>query len=1403
MLRVPDALVDFLTRIGGTLSRLQLYEKLTFKAPRLNRILISIFVKYLRLCLYLRDSFVKDGSHRRPWRTSLKFATEAFKGFMTEKIFQIDRDCKVAHQEAQLAVTNTILESTTSFQQALENLSDVEKGRQKAELKRQKLRDLEQSKRRFLEWLREVPTKDDLDDLRKEQVAGTCEWIENDKLISSWLSPDNPSPSILWISSGPGTGKSILAAHIINQLQNRHPTAFFFCKTNDQSKNTTIAILQNWIWQLVRDSPVLPESITTPSDEYQSPSISILERTILGLQQHLKPSYLVVDGLDECTDNVTRFLQSCRIISRVWSVLIVSRDVPDIREGLRDRSFGHKALTTRDNRMDIDTFMLHKTISKQDTEEDLKKVVGQGTAKLATNKSWQAMQKSIADVLSANAEGMFLWVRLVLDFLLTDATLESDIEEILGTIPSDLNGFYDKILAKMKANPSRWKFAQRALYWIIHGFRPLTVNELHAAIAFSIKSSKPIDGFEEILQASCGLLVRIDGASKKVAINHSTVKEYLLKAPSVFEAGIDGAEFAHAQMGRTCLTYLCIKLRSGVHVDKDIQQAERRVQAHLESTLNQLLEYSTVYWCQHIRRSLPQSKEWEPSLIQLLSSEDLTINWLQLFQYLHACKHSGTAETAQTLHVALHPSSDDNVAKSIFDSPELSSFKDHLGLADGNRFIRWDRFVGDAEDTSKIFPIILVAAQFDFFNTIKREIRRRVDIETQGYNGGTTLVWAARSGSLDSVRYLLRAGAIKNDPSLSNQKTALAKAIDLEDHIIAEPGTYPVVQLLLEAEVDPYLSHHRPWNILNVLINGNNTDGDGEISTVKLLLKYGPDLWKHDHRRFGTVLHHAVLKDKPRIAGAILEEIRAQNPENAANLLRQLLHGENALHFALQNNAHMVPFLLDQGADVSIPDSKGALPIQSAAQQDLGSAIRALQGRGSNVGVKGSWNETPLVIALGTQSMDAASALLDMGANPQQVPESLLLLPRTTTLDSRIQALKPTGTPWPLSVRDVFQICFRVREKYFLPIPVTARIFDMAEIWVRSSVTKSNLETYDQNTVRKTYLRSAPIIGRNTQPVQKITFTITSHDQGYATVNGSHTWFEGCQLASGGSRKVLSWPIVYNRPANPKWHTYRITWSRPEHEFLKVVKSGDRISVIACALYQAWVNYVKDMRIDIYTSILRRHYSREELSDIWNIPFDESGQGTELFEKTAPKSILPTAGTQVSKRPKVRILSADYGTVDVTRILSDLVIDDQFLQLDTNSLDTHFTDTFPGAGKALTIIYQFNDGEPQVFLTTQNRGPLFLDLATAGWKITSFAKPPGATVQILAVFYGDKFIRKEAVYRSMYTAIAQKEELLVSNEFLGHTWRGNRKACVVFYRGEDGVVGRKAAKEGERLKFEL
>ncbi|MCJ1350465.1 MAG: hypothetical protein MMC33_000446 [Icmadophila ericetorum] len=1364
-----DTLVDFLNRIGWALSRLQLYERLSSKAPRvvrrLNRMLIHIFVKHLSLCLYIRDSFVKDGIIRRRWRTTFKFGTEAFKGSLIEKISELDKLCGEAHQEAHLAVTTTLLESSIDAQMALASLDQLQKIRNDSEVKQQKLRDLEHAKRHFFQWLSPVAAEEDLEKLQEDQLDGTCEWIEDDELIASFLNLDHSNPSLLWISGGAGSGKSVVASHIVT----------------------------------LHDSPILPIAITSSSDEHRSPTISILKEILLGLQQYLKRSYLVVDGLDECVDDLQSFLKSCLALSREWSVLVVSRDVPNIRKGLGSGKFVHKTFTTSDNKVDINTFIQHRAISMQDTKEDINKFIHEKTAQLATTKSWQDLQVGIANTLSANAEGMFLWVRLVLDFLFEDATLESDVQFALDNVPLDLNGFYDKILAKMRANHSRWKIAQSALRWVIHGFRPLTVNELHGAISFESNNRKPINEFEEILRGSCGLLVRIDDTTKVVTIIHATVKEYLVSTAGIFGTETTGTECAHTEIAKTCLHYLKFTLKTDVYVDDNLEASEKRLLKCLEAAL---LDYSAIYWCQHLYKSQQKSILWKDGLPSLFCSEDMIVNWLQLFQYLHARSHPGTSESVEMLHSALHPQSDNSALEKALSLGDLSIFQIHLGLADGLRFVRWDRLFRGARDGPLCVPTILIAAYFDFVNVLQREVRRGRSIETKSHHGGAALLWAARGGSLHAARYILSQNPVVDDQSTYSHRTPLAESMFLEFNFLTYPGTYPIIQPLLEAGAMPDLKDRDHWNSLYLLVKSNNHDRDGELSAIKLLLMHSPDLWKTGHDTIGSILNQAVLSNKPNMLRAILEVVRDQDPENARKLLELRFRGDTILHLALQEKFEFLSILLDQGADVCAPDSRRSLPIQYAAQHNLALLIPLLLQYGCKVDAKGYWNKTPLVIALENQSMEAVTTLLDARADRNEVPKSAILLPRATDLDLRIEAFPTPEKSRPLRIRDIYQICFHFKKRHFLPIPVTALILDMAELWVQSTVFRDGIQLYDESVLQKSYLRTAPLVGRDEDPLQKIVYTINSRDQGWASEppsSGNWTWFEHVLLRGRNTKVVSRSPILWNRRANREWCTHHIVLHRSDlRRYGRAAKPGDQISVDACASFRGWVNCVKDMRIDTFTSILRHHYNQSEISEIWDTAFHDQLQRSNILQKDMPEPGQLARRLRRSMNPNIRVIAAEYGTLDVTEPLSDLLTNRSRFELDTNAFDAYFSDPWPWVVKSFSMLYTLNGGEIHLLVTAQGNETVSLDSNMR--KLAPVPQSDNALTHILAILYGMTEIKDEAVYKKMYATLAGKHHFLVNNEALGgDTWPNTAKTCVVYYRLQNGSVAFAAAREGEHL----
>ena len=90
-----------------------------------------------------------------------------------------------------------------------------------------------------------------------------------------------------------------------------------------------------------------------------------------------------------------------------------------------------------------------------------------------------SMAKKIRDV---GANGMFLWVSLILDNLRTSSTTKPRaIREKLRTLPPTLPDVYNEILGKIK--PQDQETANIILQGVVWAMRPLTLRELTIAIA--------------------------------------------------------------------------------------------------------------------------------------------------------------------------------------------------------------------------------------------------------------------------------------------------------------------------------------------------------------------------------------------------------------------------------------------------------------------------------------------------------------------------------------------------------------------------------------------------------------------------------------------------------------------------------------------------------------------------------------------------------------------------------------------------------------------------------------------------------------------------------------------------------------------------------------------------------
>lgn len=126
---------------------------------------------------------------------------------------------------------------------------------------------------------------------------------------------------------------------------------------------------------------------------------------------------------------------------------------------------------------------------------------------------------------------------------------------------------------------------------------------------------------------------------------------------------------------------------------------------------------------------------------------------------------------------------------------------------------------------------------------------------------------------------------------------------------------------------------------------------------------------------------------------------------------------------------------------------------------------------------------------------------------------------------------------------------------------------------------------------------------RVSRPVRKIVFSINSHDQGFASDRngGSWTWFTAQKLSSTAeacqSKQTKSTAtttddehreIFRNPMASRHWSAHEIVWradseDTAEAEWVSSFKECDQFAVHAWARFPAWVNYVSDISVKVYT----------------------------------------------------------------------------------------------------------------------------------------------------------------------------------------------------------------------------
>ena len=349
------------------------------------------------------------------------------------------------------------------------------------------------------EWLQPTAYNDEGGEFRKHlssHLDNTGTWLLDEPAYRQWHSTTDDG--ILWIKGIPGSGKSVVAATLVDHLMKEQvPVIYFFFRQIIDANHVPQAALRDWLDQLLEYSPPLQTKLL----EYlkQSRSLKSLSNAdfwalIRTAMLYLPRAYWVVDALDEIDhgQDMVDFFDGLTKLG-MWrpaqvKIVMTSRPVPSVEVPLRHAQTLDLHLEEKMVDRDIATFVQHM-IKMSSIEEEY--------------------HDAIRQAVPGRANGLFLYARLAMDAFLEPG---ADPKQVLEDLPTDLNIMYDDLLREHLRRTSISSDLQLLIMQsVTHASRPLRLLELSDMINVTQfhDSVRDIKKSKGLVRTACGPLLEI------------------------------------------------------------------------------------------------------------------------------------------------------------------------------------------------------------------------------------------------------------------------------------------------------------------------------------------------------------------------------------------------------------------------------------------------------------------------------------------------------------------------------------------------------------------------------------------------------------------------------------------------------------------------------------------------------------------------------------------------------------------------------------------------------------------------------------------------------------------------------------------------------------------------------
>ncbi|KAI1877911.1 uncharacterized protein JN550_000093 [Neoarthrinium moseri] len=465
-------------------------------------------------------------------------------------------------------------------------------------------------------WLAPIDCYSRLDDITATRDTGSGTWLLENETYSEWK--NSFSEPIIWITGQPGIGKTVLSSTIItnNRRQDSNLNSivgFFHCDAGNARAKTANDVLSNIIFQILeglrsKDGSIdLPQCIVRSyhrSTTFGRQSITNDDSPgdlLLELVPENAQLILIIDGIDEL-DNPEELimvldglvLQTTRI-----QIAFLGRELPQFEQHVGSKP--------------------HIRISTDASQHDIASYVARNSGIIPVDDDH--LRQEIVKEITSRAEGMFLWAHLVLE----DISTSTSITSLKGTMrhcPAGLDAIYARFLDKLASQTRhRRTLASDILNWICCAARPLTLNELEAALSTSVTKGIVDDDdkpFRRTILDICGPFIAISPGSNLIRPVHHSFREYMLGPRMTMSLNDEAKKFlivqrqAHAQLAIRCLIYSQLRLPSELGRNDEPGSFYR---------------YAINTWCHHALSS-DYDEALEQRILNFLSIDKQRQTWL-------------------------------------------------------------------------------------------------------------------------------------------------------------------------------------------------------------------------------------------------------------------------------------------------------------------------------------------------------------------------------------------------------------------------------------------------------------------------------------------------------------------------------------------------------------------------------------------------------------------------------------------------------------------------------------------------------------------------------------------------------------------------------------------------------